>query len=232
MRLVPGQRPSVCYMQTRVCCDWEVRGLRRSLRVRSIGNAEQYNFHGSRKKTCLRLNPRATEGAASEPDAADCPVLQAPLGIDFGKARIGLATCPGGFISAPLKILDTKRRLWLELAEEIIGIAQQQGVDGFVVGLPVTSRGNIHQHWTDSAQGRLCRNFAQTLHARARSHALPVLLFDETMTSVDAAAALGLQGRSRLKQQGKLDAVAAALLLTAYFERPEAAIKVTSIKRS
>lgn len=99
MRLVPGQRPSVCYMQTRVCCDWEVRGLRRSLRVRSIGNAEQYNFHGSRKKTCLRLvnrlveyvwlpsrtgirgqpahsvkialqNPRATEGAASEPDAA------------------------------------------------------------------------------------------------------------------------------------------------------------------
>ncbi|KAL3152401.1 hypothetical protein ABBQ32_001453 [Trebouxia sp. C0010 RCD-2024] len=177
MRLVPGQRPSVCYMQTRVCCDWEVRGLRRSLRVRSIGNAEQYNFHGSRKKTCLRLNPRATEGAASEPDAADCPVLQAPLGIDFGKARIGLATCPGGFISAPLKILDTKRRLWLELAEEIIGIAQQQGVDGFVVGLPVTSRGNIHQHWTDSAQGRLCRNFAQTLHARARSHALPVLLF-------------------------------------------------------
>lgn len=110
-------------------------------------------------------------------------MLQAPLGIDFGKARIGLATCPGGFISAPLKILDTKRRLWLELAEEIIGIAQQQGaspfwnvvylaaptcvrnfprsghkrkacagVDGFVVGLPVTSRGNIHQHWTDSAQ--------------------------------------------------------------------------------
>ena len=54
-------------------------------------------------------------------------MLTSPLGVDFGKARIGLATCPGGFISTPLKILDTKRRLWLELAEEIIGIAQQQG---------------------------------------------------------------------------------------------------------
>lgn len=32
--------------------------------------------------------------------------------------------------------------------------------------------------------------------------------------------------------QGKLDAVAAALLLTAYYERPEAAVKVKSIKRS
>lgn len=31
--------------------------------------------------------------------------------------------------------------------------------------------------------------------------------------------------------QGKLDAVAAALLLTAYFERPEAAIQVESIGR-
>ncbi|KAL3142425.1 hypothetical protein ABBQ38_15533 [Trebouxia sp. C0009 RCD-2024] len=202
MPLVPAQHRPVCYSHTRVCRDWEVRGLRRSLRVCSIGNAEQYtSLHGGRKKACLRLHSRATQGFASEPDGADCPVLQSPLGIDFGKARIGLALCPGGFISAPLKILDTKRRLWLELAEEILGIAQQQGVDGFVVGLPVTSRGNIHQHWTDSAQGRLCRNFAQTLHARAKTHALPVLLFDETMTSVDAAAALGLQGRSRLKQQ-------------------------------
>ena len=26
------------------------------------------------------------------------------------------------------------------------------GLDGFVVGLPVTSRGNIHEVWTDSVQ--------------------------------------------------------------------------------
>ena len=30
--------------------------------------------------------------------------------------------------------------------------------------------------------------------------------------------------------QGKLDAIAAAMLLTAYFERPEGAIRVESIK--
>ena len=95
---------------------------------------------------------------------------------------------------------------------------------------------------------------------------LPV---DESRTSTEAAAALGLQNTSRLKQQvcilfsesslrvmytgagcrvcllsqnqgltavmlaqGKLDAVAAALLLTAYYERPEAAVKVKSIRHS
>ncbi len=34
----------------------------------------------------------------------------------------------------------------------------------------------------------------------------------------------------RVSVQGKLDAVAAALLLTAYYEHPEAAIKVQPIK--
>ena len=54
-------------------------------------------------------------------------VLRSPLGVDFGKARIGLATCPSGLLSAPLKILGAKGRLWLELAEDIIAIAQQHG---------------------------------------------------------------------------------------------------------
>ncbi len=59
--------------------------------------------------------------------AAQKLCLAAPLGVDFGKARIGLATCPGGLISVPYKILVTKRRPWLELAKEILDVAQQQG---------------------------------------------------------------------------------------------------------
>ncbi len=35
------------------------------------------------------------------------------------------------------------------------------GLDGFVVGLPVTSRGNIRDQWTDSVQvlERLCSHY-------------------------------------------------------------------------
>ena len=39
-----------------------------------------------------------------------------------------------------------------------------------------------------------------------------------------------MMSNASLLVQGKLDAVAAAMLLTAYFERPEGAMKVKSIK--
>lgn len=53
--------------------------------------------------------------------------LAAPLGVDFGKARIGLAVCPGGLMSVPLEILVTRRRPWLDLARELIKIAKKHG---------------------------------------------------------------------------------------------------------
>lgn len=197
---------------------------------RAAGADSDHSLDGRRSKKALKWSPLVGDAApAREPKVVKNPHMTAPLGVDFGKVRIGLATCPGGFISAPLQILNARQRPWLELAKELVEIAHQQGLDGFVVGLPVTSRGNIHQVWTDSVQGRACRNFAQTLHAVAKPHSLPVYLFDESQTSSEAAAALGLQNTSRLKQQGKLDAVAAALILTAYCEHPEAAIRIQSI---
>lgn len=53
--------------------------------------------------------------------------LAAPLGVDFGQARIGLAVCPGGLMSVPLEILVTRRRPWLDLATELIKTAKQHG---------------------------------------------------------------------------------------------------------
>ena len=56
-----------------------------------------------------------------------------------------------------------------------------------------------------------------------------------TITRSEYCACLLLQNQGLtavMLAQGKLDAVAAALLLTAYFESPEAAVKVKSIKRS
>lgn len=207
--------------------------LQSRLTCRSCGAAEgDLSLDGWRSRKSLRWAPGHDAVPVNEQTVAPKPFLAAPLGVDFGQARIGLAVCPGGLMSVPLEILVTRRRPWLDLARELIKTARQHGLDGFVVGLPVTSRGNIHDQNTDSIQGRQCRNFAQTLHAVASHQSLPVYLFDESRTSTEAAAALGLQNTSRLKQQGKLDAVAAALLLTAYYESPEAAVKVKSIKRS
>ena len=74
----------------------------------------------------------------------------------------------------------------------------------------------VHQQYQQLQSGELvsvCTRFA-----RSGCHVC-LLLHNQGLTTVMLA-------------QGKLDAVAAALLLTAYYERPEAAVKVKSIKRS
>ena len=76
--------------------------------------------------------------------------MTAPLGVDFGKVRIGLATCPGGFISAPLQILNARQRPWLELAKELVEIAHQQGTrcpatSSIVSSLPLNSCSHDHK---------------------------------------------------------------------------------------
>ncbi|KAL0051517.1 hypothetical protein WJX82_009027 [Trebouxia sp. C0006] len=145
---------------------------------RSCGAPEgDLSLDGWRSRKSLRWTPRHDAVPVNDQTAEPKAFLAAPLGVDFGQARIGLAVCPGGLMSVPLEILVTRRRPWLDLARELIKTAKQHGLDGFVVGLPVTSRGNIHDQNTDSIQGRQCRNFAQTLHAVASHQRLPVYLF-------------------------------------------------------
>ena len=53
--------------------------------------------------------------------------LGKPLGVDFGRVRIGLAVGQLGWLASPLQILDTNRRPFTELAAEVLDVALQQG---------------------------------------------------------------------------------------------------------
>jgi putative transcription antitermination factor YqgF len=100
------------------------------------------------------------------------------------------------------------------------------GCDGIVVGLPVSSAGALHRRASDSAQGRRCRNFAETVAAFAVKHGVVVMLADETGTSVRAEALMSDIGGRRTHARGKKDSVAAALILDTYFGAPEKAVRV------
>lgn len=78
------------------------------------------------------------------------PIRRA-LGVDFGTRRTGIAVSALGFAPRPVEVLDS-RGAYLVLAQRVVAIAQEQGADGLVVGLPVTRRGNIHSPTTDSQQ--------------------------------------------------------------------------------
>lgn len=121
------------------------------------------------------------------------------LGIDHGRARLGLALSdPSGLLATPLQTLDARRLK--PLLESLKKIVRDHQVEALVLGLPLQL-----QDGAEGTQAQAVRKFARILQERLE---LPVHFQDERLTSQEA---------SRLARQN-LDSVAAALILQAYLD--------------
>lgn len=130
------------------------------------------------------------------------------LAVDPGAVRTGLAVSdPGQAIASPLDVLPAARRP--QLAQRIIEVAAREEAAGILVGLPVSLDGRIGPQ----AQGVL--KLVRAIRTRTP---LPVRTLDERYTSQAAHAALGEAGIRASDQRGKVDKVAAAILLQAYLD--------------
>ena len=78
-----------------------------------------------------------------------------------------------------------------------------------------TDSSTLSDHVCSSPAGRSAARFAEALRLQT---ALPVLLWDESLTTQDARAARLTMGVSRKKRSGHLDDVAAAVLLQNYLD--------------
>jgi len=130
------------------------------------------------------------------------------LGIDHGERRVGLALSDeeGRFAQphATVERRDPKR-----LVLEIAAVAAEHAVEELVVGLPLTLEGR------EGASARRARRFAEHL---GRETGLPVVLWDERMTTAAAERALREAGVGGRRQRRVVDRVAAALLLQSYLD--------------
>ncbi|MDR2987751.1 MAG: Holliday junction resolvase RuvX, partial [Nocardiopsaceae bacterium] len=107
------------------------------------------------------------------------------LGVDFGSARIGVASSdPGGVLASPLKTVRRGRGDLDQIAE----LAAARQVAEIVVGLPTSLSGSAGQA-ADQA-----RDFAERLAGVVAP--IPVRLVDERFTTVIAHAALAEGGRN------------------------------------
>lgn len=130
------------------------------------------------------------------------------LAIDFGRKRLGLALSdPTATVASPIDPIVRKGQAWWSELELLLRAHQ---VGEVVVGLPRNMDGSEGQG------AEICRKFAGELGTRC---GLPVELLDERLTSVAASATLREGGLSERQQRGKLDSVAASLLLQVYLER-------------
>lgn len=123
------------------------------------------------------------------------------LGIDVGRARVGVARCdPDGMLAVPV---ETVRRDERSVAR-IVELAAEYEPLEIVVGLPINMQGS------DTASTADAREVADAI---ARATAVPVRLVDERLSTVSAHAALRASGRRQRESRGIVDQVAAVVLL-------------------
>lgn len=125
------------------------------------------------------------------------------LGIDVGRARIGVARCDAGaLLAVPV---ETVRRAADGDADvrRVIELAEEYGAFELVVGHPLSLSGAPTAS-TDDAVG-----FAERLAATGAA----VRLVDERLSTVSAQHALRAAGRSTRSQRPVVDQVAAVIIL-------------------
>ncbi len=136
------------------------------------------------------------------------PDLSRILALDLGKRRIGLA------ISDPLRItaqglpnlVRTRIRDDLDALEQMV---REREVGLVLLGNPINMKG------TEGRQSGWVREFAIAMEKRT---GVPVKLWDERLTSVEAGRVLRSSGISIEKRAAAVDKLSAVILLQSYLD--------------
>ena len=129
-------------------------------------------------------------------------------GLDVGDRRIGIAaTDPTATLASPRTTLE--RRSWAEDRERLCRLLRDLGAALVVVGVPLNADGSAGE------QAQKARRFGRRL---AGACGLPVVFWDEWMSTQEAQEALRTAGRRRGARRRTLDAASAAVILQRYLE--------------
>jgi putative Holliday junction resolvase len=130
------------------------------------------------------------------------------LGIDHGKKRVGVALSDATTrLALPLEVVAGKDRH--KLLVRIVELVESNQATAVVVGHPLTLQGE------SGPQARQAEEFAERLRHKL-GEAVPVLLWDERMTSVQVDRAR--PDGSRSKSDGTRDLMAAVLILQTFLD--------------
>ena len=128
------------------------------------------------------------------------------MAIDYGDAHTGLAISdPTGFLAGFTTTIHAYRPEIV--ADQVLALAQEHGAQELVLGYPKNMDGTLGPRAEKAAA------MAELLRSRT---ALPVILWDERRTTIDAHQILMAGGKNAKKRKKVVDAVAASLILEGY----------------
>ena len=128
------------------------------------------------------------------------------MAIDYGDQRTGLAVSDllGMLCGEAWTVTEWNQE---RLAEQISREAKSREVGTLVLGLPKNMDGS------EGPRAEKCRQFKALLEETC---GLPVVLWDERRSSIEAHAILHAAGKKEKKHRKTVDAVAASLILEGY----------------
>jgi putative Holliday junction resolvase len=125
------------------------------------------------------------------------------LGLDLGEKTIGLALSdPGLMVASPV---STIRRVKFTLdAQELLKLVEARQVGGLVLGLPLNM---------DGTEGPRCQSVRQFAANLTKLKDLPILFWDERLSTVAVEREMISADLSRGKRAKVVDQAAAAFIL-------------------
>ncbi len=134
------------------------------------------------------------------------------LGLDFGSKTVGVAVSDAmGLTAQGVETIERKEENKLrKTCARIEELIRELGVETIVLGLPK----NMNN--TEGERAEKTRQFGEMLERRT---GLPVIFWDERLTTVAAEQVLMENGVRRENRKAVIDKVAACLILQGYLDR-------------
>lgn len=140
----------------------------------------------------------------------ELPTTGRLVSIDLGEVRVGIATSdPGQMVASPAETLHVPRAKDEATLDALVDAVARHDAAGVVVGYPKRLDGR------EGAAAARARTFADRLRERT---GLPVVLWDERFTTVEAERVLLEGDMSRAGRKDVVDRVAASVLLQTVLE--------------
>ncbi|BAT60256.1 putative Holliday junction resolvase [Variibacter gotjawalensis] len=140
---------------------------------------------------------------------AQLPARGALIGLDVGTKTVGVATSdPDRKLATAVETI--KRKAFRADATRVLALAAERNAVGFVIGLPLNMDGS------SGPRAQSSRAFARNL---ARLTELPVMLWDERLSTVAAERELIAQDMSRARRAAVIDQHAALFILQGALDR-------------
>lgn len=137
------------------------------------------------------------------------------VGVDYGMARIGLAISdPTKLIATPMETLKTEKqaeKTAVKFVEVLDAYAVKLNctIDCLVIGMPLMMNGK---------RGLLADEVHHFVDQLKILTPIPIILWDERLTTVQAERSLRESSLSRKKRAKVVDSVAAIIILQSYLD--------------